>query len=71
MKSMQSMQEEIFSKARFDGGWPRAVLVGVGCVALAHNQKEYDSLRRDNAVGWIVGAVLSIIIIVCCAVYLP
>ena len=61
MKSTEQLQSEMLKKARFDGGFPRAVIVGPGIIALAKNDGEYERLRRH---GVISHAILGIGLIV-------
>ena len=70
LKSMRKTQEEMISQANFNGGWPRVMVVGLGCVALARNQDEYGSLQRANAVGWIVSAGMAIMGLIAAAIFL-
>ncbi len=49
MKSMKQMQDEMIAKARWDGGYPRAVCLFPGIVALAHSEEEYQRLRTQDA----------------------
>ncbi len=49
MKSMVQMQSEMLAKCKFDGSFPRPVVLPLGILALARNQEEYDSLNREAA----------------------
>ncbi len=49
MKSVKQMQDEMIAKARWDGGFPRAVCLFPGIVALAHTEEEYRRLRTQDA----------------------
>ena len=60
MKSMEQIQRELLAKARWDGGWPRAVHVGLGCVALAHSQEEYDRIKRGDRIAWCVSLAIAL-----------
>lgn len=60
MKSMKQMQSEILGKARWDGGWPRAVHVGMGVVALAKDQEHYNALVKSSMRANIWGVVIGI-----------
>jgi hypothetical protein len=42
--NMVKMGEKILEKARWDGGWPCAVCVGMGNVVLVNHQKHYDQV---------------------------
>jgi hypothetical protein len=44
MKSMQQMQQEMLIKARWDGGYPRVVMMPLGVIALARDEAEYIEL---------------------------
>lgn len=50
MKTMAQMQDEMLAKARFDGGYPRHVVLHFGILALAKDEEEYKSLMRENAI---------------------
>ena len=64
MKSTAQMQSEMLKKARFDGGFPRAVIVGPGIIALAKNEEQYKRLRRHGAISHaILGTGLLVICI--------
>lgn len=60
MKSMAQMQAEMLAKARWDGGYPRAVCLFPGIVAFAHNEEEWNRYNRENEIGmWIfIGGLL-------------
>ena len=62
MKTMKQMHEEILSKARWDGGWPRVICVGPGIIALARDQAHYDELRRSSNAAALWGAITGLAI---------
>jgi hypothetical protein len=49
MKTMQQMQSEIISKARWDGGYPKAMHMGLGVIALARDEQHERELRKQGA----------------------
>lgn len=49
MKSMTQMQNELLAEARWDGGFPRAVCLFPGVVALAYTEEEYRRLCTQDA----------------------
>jgi len=54
VKSMEQMQSEMLSHARWDGGYPRPVCMFPGIVALAYDEKQWKELNRANMVGIII-----------------
>lgn len=54
MKSMEQMQSEMLAQARWDGGYPRAVCLFPGIVALAHDEKQWNQLNRQNEIGLMI-----------------
>lgn len=48
MKSMTQMQNEMLSQCRFDGSFPKPVVLPFGVLALARDQAEYDHLCRES-----------------------
>lgn len=50
MKSLKQMQCEILERARWDGGYPRAVVMGMGCIALAYTPEEFASMNKTQGV---------------------
>lgn len=48
MKSMAQMQAEMLARARWDGGYPKAVHMFPGLIAMAHSEEEERRLRRSN-----------------------
>ena len=62
MKTMKQMHEEILSKARWDGGWPRVIIVGPGIIALAKDQAHWDELRRSSVRAMLAGVVTALVI---------
>lgn len=62
MKSMQKMQAEMLGKARWDGGYPKVIYMGMGMIALARSEAEEKQLKRDAmrcmAIGVATGAVI-------------
>lgn len=62
MKSMKKMQDEILSQARWDGGYPKAVHMGLGIIALAHSKEEEERMNRETMQIHIWGLVVPIII---------
>ena len=48
MKTMQQMQNEMLKEARFDGGYPRPVVLPFGILALAKNEEEWNDLMRQS-----------------------
>jgi len=48
VKSMKTMQDGILSKAKFDGTYPKIVHMGMGIIALAKNQDDFDRLSRSR-----------------------
>ncbi len=61
MQSMNQMQEKMLKQARWDGGWPRAVYMIPGLVALARNEEELQNLQRQNLSVMVFVAVFSVI----------
>ena len=62
MKSMEQMQDEMLAKCRFDGSFPKPVIMGLGCLALANNQEEYDRLcaeadRLNTFMAWSMAVI--------------
>ena len=64
MKSMEQMQNEILRKARWDGGWPRAVHMGMGIIALAKDKANYDRLQAENLWAWKTAAITAVVLMV-------
>jgi hypothetical protein len=64
MKTMREVQEKILSKARWDGGWPRAVHMGMGIIALAKDESDLKSLRRQRNLSYLAGAILGVVLTV-------
>lgn len=68
MKSMKQMHDALLSKARWDGGWPRPIVVGPGIIALARSQEHYDALLRSSRSahvwGVVTSAALAIVIVI-------
>ena len=62
MKSIEQMHNEILIRANFDGGWPRAVIVGPGIIALAKNKYEYERLCKSSAFATLAGVILGLVI---------
>lgn len=65
--NMVKMGEKILEKARWDGGWPRAVCMGMGNIVLAKDQEHYDQLvnKIDRVIIFIsVVAILFLIFFV-------
>jgi preprotein translocase subunit Sec61beta len=62
MKSMQEMQNEILRNARFDGGWPRAVVMFPGIVALAYDEEEEKQLKSNERFAIWFGVAFGLII---------
>lgn len=64
MKSMRQMQDEMLAKARFDGGYPRVVLMPFGIVALANNEEEYEALRKEseNAINFFAACLMVVVV---------
>jgi hypothetical protein len=45
---MKQMQDEMLRQCKFDGSFPKPVIMGMGIMALARNQKEYDELTKHS-----------------------
>lgn len=60
MKSMKQMQDEMLSAAKWDGGYPRAVCMFPGIVALAYDEAQWKYLNRQNELGiyFFIGSLL-------------
>ena len=72
MKSMAQMQNEMIAKADFTGGYPRAVHIGMGIIALAHDKKEFDELQREAMIGVMIvgaGALVSLLVVIGFLIY--
>lgn len=54
---MKQMQEEIIAKARWDGGYPKAIIVGIGFVRLVRSPEEEREAYRVDRWCWIIGIV--------------
>jgi hypothetical protein len=54
MQTMEQMQNEMLKKARWDGGYPKAIHVGLGIIALAHNEDDEKRLRKNAMVTSII-----------------
>lgn len=68
MKTMQKMKKEMLKKARFDGGYPRPVVLPFGVLALANNEQEFNRLMRESNIGHAllcVGLVVAVGIPLC------
>lgn len=64
LKSMSQMHDEMLKKCRFDGSFPKPVIMGLGCVALAYDQVQYDRLCAEadslfTFMGWGI-AIISV-----------
>jgi hypothetical protein len=46
MKSIEQMQMDVLRKARWDGGYPRAVYIFPSGVKLAHTPEEFERDKR-------------------------
>lgn len=73
MKSIRQMQKEMLSKAKFDGTYPKAVIMGLGVIALAYNDDEYKRLTKSSnllsiffGIGLILIWLLSLVLSVYC-----
>ena len=64
MKSMEQMQAEMLSKARFDGGYPKPVIMGMGVLALAKDEEEYKRLTRESEIAHLVFAIGLVMVLV-------
>ena len=47
MKSMRQMQNELLSKCKFDGSYPKPVVLFPGVIDLARNEAEHKALMRQ------------------------
>lgn len=65
LKTMQQMQDEMLKKARFDGGYPRPVIMPIGVLALAKNEKQYKEMKRFSQISHVIFGVVMIMVIVC------
>ena len=61
MKSMEQMQEEMLSRCYKKGGWPKPVHMGLGIMALAFNQDQYEELKKSAVSSMITGLALAVI----------
>jgi hypothetical protein len=60
MKSIKQIQNEMLAEARFDGGYPRAVLLPIGVIALARTEDEFRQLCKYRDIlmyGLLLGVV--------------
>lgn len=48
MKTMQQMQSQLLAQAKFDGTYPKPVVLPFGILALAKNEKEFTKLTRES-----------------------
>jgi len=48
MKSMKQIQSEMLAKARWDGGYPKAIACLPGIIRLAYSKEEEDEIRKDE-----------------------
>jgi hypothetical protein len=62
MKSMHQLQSELLSKARWDGGYPKAVHMGMGTIALANSAEEEREMRRGTVIAHLVGIPLGLVL---------
>ena len=72
MKTMQQMQGEMLTKARFDGGYPRPVVLPLGILVLAKDEQEFNRLMRHSYVTHLVLAVgifLALFVPLCMILY--
>lgn len=70
MKTMKQMQDEMLKKARFDGGYPKPVIMPIGVIALAKNEEQYQKLQQISyrahmvmAVGLVLTFVIPLVLI--------
>ncbi len=61
MKSMKQMQEEMLAQVKPGQEWPKPVVMGLGILALAWDQEQYDALLKSNAAAWKWGIIGGII----------
>jgi hypothetical protein len=61
MPPMQEMQNDLLNQCRFDGGYPKPVIIGMGGIAMANNKEEEDRLHRDNLICWVVWIVVNLV----------
>ncbi len=61
MKTMAQMQSEMIAKAKFDGGYPRAVIMPIGIIALANNEDEFNKLKRESEIEHLILGVILLI----------
>jgi hypothetical protein len=64
MKSMRQMREELLAQARWDGGYPKAIFMACGVVALARNAEEEAKFKRENEIGEKIIVIGSLIVAV-------
>lgn len=72
MKSTSHIQEDMIKRGNFGEGFPKVVHVGMGIIAVAHNQTQLDRLRREALVSAIVfgaGLLALLLGILACVVY--
>lgn len=48
MKSMTQMQNELLEHAKFDGTYPKPVVLPFGILALAKDEEEFTELNRES-----------------------
>lgn len=66
MKSMKQMQDEMLAKCRFDGSYPRPIHMGMGIIALAHDEEQERLLLKSNeTLLWVVLAGFGLILAGC------
>ena len=49
MESMKTMQANMLAQCRFDGGFPKPVLLPMGVLAVASNEDEHALLLKHQA----------------------
>lgn len=70
MKTMIQMQDEMLAKCKFDGSYPKPVILPLGVLALAHNKEQEDELLRQSDIchsilfGGLILVIVSMLIVV-------
>lgn len=57
MRTMAEMQADILRRARFDGGYPKVIHMGMGTICLARSKEHEARIRREIIRGWVFAII--------------
>lgn len=60
---MKQMQDAAISKARWDGGYPKAVNMGLGVIALAKDDTELKILTDESIMALKLGVIIFVVLL--------